>query len=249
MIPDAHAHYQHNNDRAIWLGNLIRDLRPDVVINLGDTCDMPSLSGFDKGKGRFQGRTYEADIRAANDFEDRLWSTVRKSKRKLPRRITLIGNHEQRIDRAINSQPELAGTVGYKDLELDRWYDNVVHYVGDTPGVIEVDGIHYAHFFVSGVMGRAVGGEHPAYSLLQKEFVSCTQGHTHVFDHCQRTRADGRKIIGLVAGVYQDYNSDWAGECNKLWWRGAFVKRGVEKGCYDLEAISIDRLKAEYGGK
>lgn len=247
VIPDAHAHYQHNNNRAEWIGKLILDVKPDVVINLGDTADMPSLSGYDKGKKSFHGRTYAADIAAANDFEERLWGTVRAGKRKMPRRITLIGNHEQRIDRAVNIQPELAGTVSYKDLDLERWYDEVVHYAGDTPGVIEVDGVHYAHYFISGVMGRAIGGEHPAYSLLSKEYVSCTQGHTHVFDHCVRTRADGRKIIGLVAGVYQDYNSDWAGEVNKLWQRGVAVKRHVDRGTYDLQWISLDALKREYG--
>lgn len=218
-----------------------------MVVNLGDGWDMPSLSGYEKGKKSFQGRTYAQDIAAGCEFQDMLWGTVRAGKKRLPRRVYLIGNHEQRIDRAIEIQPELSGTVDYSDLDLGRWYDDVVHYQGNTPGVIEIDGIHYAHYFVSGVMGRAVGGEHPAYTLLSKKYVSCTQGHVHVFDPCVRTRADGRKIIGLVAGVFQDYDSEWAGEAGKLWWRGCFVKRGVEDGCYDFEAISIERLKKEYG--
>ena len=246
VIPDPHAHYKHTNERAIWLGKLIRDVRPDVVINLGDSADMPSLASFDKGRAKFQGRTYRADIDAHNDFQDKLWSTVRSGKKRMPRRVTLIGNHEQRIARALNTQPELAGAVGYNDLQLNRWYDDVVHYAGDTPGVIEIDGVLYAHYFISGVMGRAVGGEHPAYSLLSKNYVSSTQGHTHVFDHCVRTRADGRKIIGLVAGVYQDYESDWAGEANKLWHRGVAIKTSVEDGTYDLRWVSLRALEREY---
>jgi hypothetical protein len=244
---DPHAHYKYNNNRAEWLGHLINDVKPDTVIIGGDVADMPSLSGYDKGKKSFQGRTYKADIDSHNDWQDRLWSTVRKSKRRMPRRVALIGNHEQRIDRAIELQPELEGTVSYSDLDLVRYYDDVVHYTGQTPGVIEIDGVHYAHYFISGVMGRPVGGEHPAYSLLTKKYTSCTQGHTHVYDHCFRTRADGRKIFGLVAGVFTDYRSDYAGEANDLWWQGCFIKRNVSEGQYDLEGISMARLKKEYG--
>lgn len=247
VIPDPHAHYQHNNNRAIWLGKLINDIHPDIVVNLGDSADMPSLSAYDKGKRSFQGRSYAADISAHSDFQDKLWSTVRKSKRKLPRRVTLIGNHEQRIERAVNMQPELEGAIGYGDLELEHFYNDVVHYNGQTPGVIELDGIFYAHYFISGVMGNSIGGEHPAYTLLSKKHASCTQGHTHIRDHCTRTTEAGRRIEGLVAGCYQDYDSDWAGESNKLWWRGVVIKRGVEDGNYDPEFISLARLKREYG--
>ena len=68
VFSDAHAHYQHNNNRAEWLGELIRDVKPDTVVALGDQADMPSLSGYDKGKKSFQGRTYRADIDVHSDF-------------------------------------------------------------------------------------------------------------------------------------------------------------------------------------
>lgn len=249
IIPDPHAHYRHHNRRAEWVGHLINEVKPDVVINLGDTADMPSLSGYDKGKKSFQGRTYRADVDAHNDFQDRLWGTVRKAKRRMPRRVTLIGNHEQRISRAIEVQPELEGTISYNDLRLEDWYDDVVHYNGNTPGIIEIDGVYYAHYFVSGVMGRPVGGEHPAYSLLTKKYGSCTQGHTHVYDHCFRTTASGQKIFGLIAGVFIDYRADYAGEVNDLWWSGVFIKRRVEKGTYNLQMVSVDELRHEYSRK
>lgn len=247
VIPDPHAHFQYNNDRALWIGELIHDIKPDVVINLGDTADLPSLASYDKGKKSFQGRTYAADIAAHGDFQEKLWHKYKKSKKKLPRRVTLIGNHEYRIDRAIQVQPELEGTIGYRDLQLDRFYDEVVHYNGGTPGTISIDGITYAHYFISGVMSRPIGGEHPAYTGISKFFTSVTQGHTHTFDYAIRSRPDGTSVMGLVAGVAQDYQSLWAGDANKLWRRGVCVKRGVDNGTYDLEWISLERLKNAYG--
>lgn len=247
VIPDSHAHPDHNNDRADWLGKLILDIKPDVVINLGDMWDMASMSGYDKGKKSFHGKSYKKDIDAGLDFDERLWAPLRKAKKKRPRRVFLEGNHEFRLKKLLDLQPELEGTVGFNDLDLGYNYDDIVEYTGNTPGTIKIDGIHYAHYFVSGVMGKPAGGEHPAYSLITKQFTSCTCGHIHTTDYSIRTEVDGKRIHGLVAGVYQDYESSWAGEVNKLWWRGVIIKRNVDNGAYDPEWISIEALKKTYG--
>lgn len=228
------------------MGKLIADVKPDIVINLGDTADMPSLCSYDRGKKSFQGRTYSADIAAHNDFQERLWAPVKATKKRLPLRVTLIGNHEQRIERAIELQPELDGVISYDDLELDRFYDHVVPYSGSTPGTIELDGICYAHYLVSGVSGRPISGEHLAYSLLAKQHASCVVGHNHTLDYCIRTRVDGRRIQALCAGVYQEHGSNYAGEAQKLWWPGVCILNNVEDGCYDLQTISLQALKEEY---
>lgn len=248
VIPDPHAHAEFNNARFDWLAGLIKDVKPDVVINLGDHFDMPSLSGYDKGTKGFEGRRVLKDLNAGLEAHERMWGPVKRSKKKLPRRIVLEGNHEHRLKRAVNSSPELEGVLSFDSFGFRDFYDDVVEYNGGTPGVIEVDGIHYAHFFISGVLGRPISGEHPAYSLLTKQFVSCTAGHVHTTDYCVRTTVTGQRVHGLISGVYQDYHSDWAGESNKLWWKGVVVKRNVEGGTYDPQWISIEELKREYGG-
>jgi hypothetical protein len=246
VIPDTHAHPNFSNERAHWIGRLIHDVRPDVVIHIGDSADMPSLASYDKGTRAAVGRTYRADINSHLDFQDRMWWEVKKHKKRMPRSVFCVGNHEQRILKAINVQPELDGTISMSDLELEQFYDEVAYYQGGTPGVSEVDGISYAHYHTAGVMGRPVGGEHPAYSLITKQLTSCTQGHTHVLDYCVRTNANGKRLHGLVCGVAQDYDSPWAGEVNKLWWRGVVIKRNVEEGDYDAEFVSLERLRREY---
>lgn len=246
IVPDPHATPGFNNDRAILVGKLIADIKPDVVVNLGDTASMDSLASYDKGKRSFHGRTYRADIDAAIDFNDRLWHEVKKTKKRLPYRVILEGNHEQRITRAIEIQEELDGAISFDHLEYPRYYDDIVRYNGTTPGVIEIDGILYAHYFISGVLGKPIGGDHPGYSLLTKGYTSQTCGHIHTLDWCIRTSAGGQKVHGLVAGVCQDYVSPYAGNANNLWWRGVIVKRGVEDGNYDPEFISLERLKGVY---
>lgn len=246
VLPDSHANPDYNNDRADWVGKLILDLKPDVVINIGDMFDMSSMSGYDKGKKSFQGRAYKKDLDSGREFDERLWEPLKKAKKKRPFRVFLEGNHENRLKKLLDIQPELEGTVSFKDFDLNRNYDTVVEYEGSTPGVINVDGIHYAHYFISGVMGRPIGGEHPAYMLVTKLGSSSTCGHVHTTDFCVRNDIGGGRRMGLVAGVYQDYDAQWAGRANELWWRGVIIKRNVSDGTYDPQWVSINALKREY---
>lgn len=248
LIPDCHAHPEFHNRRADWLGKFILDVKPDVVINIGDMWDFASMSEYDKGKASTFGRMYKDDLDAGLDFDDRLWHPIRKAKRKLPYSVFFEGNHEFRMKRILDTHPELNGLIGFKDLDLERNYNEVVEYEGNTPGYLGIDGVHYAHYFISGVMGRPISGEHPAYSLVTKLGSSATCGHIHTLDFCVRNDISGRRRMGMVGGCYQDYASSWAGKVNKLWWRGVVLKKNVDDGCYDPQFISITDLKKEYGG-
>lgn len=247
VIPDPHAHWEHDNERATLVSKLIADINPDVVVNIGDTADMPSLASYDQGKRAFNGRTYRADIDASLDFNDRLWTPLRQRKKRMPRRVFLEGNHEHRIERALDLSPELVGTIGLKDLQLEEFYNDIVLYSGNTPGTITIDGISYAHYFVSGIKGLPLGGEHPGYTQITKLFNSSTSGHSHLLDYSIRTDNNGLKIMGLQAGCFIDFPMEWAGETNRLWTRGVVVKRNVENGQYDFQFISLKSLIKEYG--
>ena len=136
IIPDQHAHPSYNNDRAIWLGKFIKDRKPDVVINMGDAFDMPSLSAYDKGKASFHGMNYEADINSGLDFQEKLWNPVRKSKKKQPKKVFLVGNHENRLKKVLEQDPELSGErygVSFKNYAFHDFYNEVIHYEGQTP--------------------------------------------------------------------------------------------------------------------
>lgn len=247
IIPDQHADPFTNHTRAKYAGKLINDIKPDVVVNLGDAADMASLSSYDRGTRGFEGRRYNKDVEASIKFQETLWKEVSPSVRKKIRAVVLEGNHEYRISRATNADAMLDGTIGYDDLQMDTFYDDVVRYNGSSPGTIEIDGITYAHYLVSGVMGRAIGGEHPAHSLLVKKHQSCTVGHLHLLNHAQQTKEDGTKLNGLVAGCFDDHFHSYAGNANKMWWVGCCVKHSVSKGDYDLEQVSLKRMKKIYG--
>jgi len=246
VIPDAHAHPDFHNDRFEWLGELVADEKPDVVICIGDWADMPSLCTYDKGSKGYEERRYADDVEASVDAQQRFFKPIRRAKRKLPRFIILEGNHEHRIKRAISTNAvQLEGVISPDDLLYRKFGWEYVEYEGSTPGVIEVDGISYAHYFPSGVMGRPIGGVNPAYQLVVKYGTSCTQGHIHTFAYYHRGNTVN-ECSGCVVGVYQDYDSDYAGLANDMWWRGVVVKDNVRDGSYDLRQISLDTIRSKY---
>ena len=254
VIPDSHAKHDVPNDRFELLGKFIMDLRPDVIINIGDMADMESLSSYDKGKKSFEGRRYQKDIAAVKDALEKMhrpmfsYNTKQralKQKQYLPKMIMCLGNHENRINRVVENHPELDGTISTEDLGYENWGYDVQPFMSP----ILVDGILYSHYFVTGIMGKPISGLHPAYSIIQKKYQSATQGHSHLLDYKIVTSGDGRKIQGLSVGCFleKDQYEAYAGEeANAMWWRGVVVKHITENG-YDPEFISIERLEKMYG--
>jgi hypothetical protein len=217
---------------------------------MGDAADMPSLSSYDKGKASFNGASYQKDIEAHLDFQERMWAPIKKAKRKRPYSIVLIGNHEERLNRALEYDPQLRGDrygISPRNYDFESYYHEVVPYNGSTPGVYNLDGVLFAHYFISGVMGRPIGGVNHAASLIDKNYCSSVACHSHTFDFTVRAGANGKTLMGLVAGVYQDYQSGWSGAAGNLWQRGLPILRDFEDGRWDLEWISMARMEREYG--
>lgn len=246
LIPDPHAYVGVSNERAEWVGQLIVDLKPDVVINGGDHFDMPSLSDYDKGKRSFHGKSYKKDIEVGLDFHDRMWHATKIAKKRRPQRIVLEGNHEHRIERALDLSPELEGTIGFKDYAFDDYYDEVIRYDGNLPGIFKQDGILFAHFFPTGISGRPMGGERPASMLMMKNNMSSVAFHQHTLDFATRRTIDGNVINTLVAGCFHDHIPGWAGPVGKFWRAGVAVLRNVDNGNFDFQWISLESLRDTY---
>ena len=156
----------------------------------------------------------------------------------------LLGNHEQRIERAVECSPELEGTIDCSDLKYTDYGWEVIPYT--VP--IEVDGVWYCHFFPSGIKGEAISGVNVASNVITKMMVSSTVGHCHLFDYATRALPSGKRIHGLSAGCFADlsYVEKYALNVQYMWWSGLVLKHNVHDGEYDLEVFSINRLKRLY---
>ena len=136
VIGDPHCNPKASNDRFLWAGKMAHDLKPDTIICMGDFASMDSLSSYDKGKKSFEGRRYRKDIDHAHDALEKFNKGLNGRR---PRKVMLLGNHEDRIDRIIDETPELDGTISTKDLNFKEFGWEVIPY--QEPMV--VDGVHY----------------------------------------------------------------------------------------------------------
>jgi len=247
----AHSDPEVSNERATWLGNFLYDLRPDYVVDLGDTIDLASLNSYDtKYPKAIAAQNYERDIEHYHDFQTRIRERFKKSKRKRPSFFGFEGNHEYRIKKAIAFDPRLEGTkygVSFSHLETNRYYDEYYEYLYSAPQIACIDGVSYAHYISSGNYGTAMSGEHHAYNLIKKRHCSTTVGHSHKRSFYAKDDAYPQASLGLVAGCFKGKQEHWAGQANSEWWKGLVIKRNIVNGVYDPEFVSIERLEKEYG--
>lgn len=115
--------------------------------------------------------------------------------------------------------------------------------------ILLLGGFSFSHYYVSGIMGRPIAGEHPATALIQKLHTSAVQGHSHLLDFSIRTKPNGERVWGIHAGCYLDPNQheDYAGPANKMWKKGILYMKNVKDGDMEsFEWIGINELKAKY---
>lgn len=246
----AHVKPEVSNERFNWLGQLLYDIKPDYVIDLGDFDDLSSLNTFDERyPQKIISQSYMADIEHGQDARERIWHRFKQNKRKLPLRYGFEGNHEFRIKKALSHDPRLEGErygISFKHLQTDYWYDEYHEYLNSAPAICDYDGVSYAHYFSSGNYGTATSGIHHSYTLLQNRNHSSTCGHSHKRSIYFKDGAHPGGIIGLVAGNFKGAKEDWAGQSNNEWWSGVIIKRNIEDGVYDPEFVSMQSLEKAY---
>lgn len=228
------------------IGKYMVEKKPDIVVHIGDHWDMPSLSSYDEGKKVFEGRRYKKDIEAGNAAMDLLLSPLyeyneqrrRNGKKQYhPERHFLMGNHENRINRAVNDDAKLEGTIGVQDLNLDGW---IVH---DFLEVAMIEGIAFSHYFTTGVMGRPAT---TASALIAKKHMSCIAGHQQGRQVATAHKADGSSITAIICGSSYPHDEAYLGAQGNKHWRGIAMLHDVVDGSFDEMFVSLDYLKRKY---
>ncbi|PHR99243.1 MAG: hypothetical protein COA78_25200 [Blastopirellula sp.] len=253
MIPDCQVTPDTPTDHLRWIGEYIVDEKPDVVVQIGDFADMESLSSFDVGKKCFEGRRYVTDIACSNAAMDVLMKPLndhnakkRRQKEKTynPELHLTLGNHEYRIERVIQSDARLDGTLQMSDLK----YKEAGWTVHDFLQPVNIDGIVYSHYFANPMSGKPYGGQSIDTRLKNIGF-TFTMGHQQVKMSGERNLTNGQRIRGLVCGSCYLHDEDYIGPQGNAYWRGIFVKHEVIDGQYDLMEVSLDFLCRRYEGK
>ena len=249
VIPDVQAKPGIDFTYLENIGKYMVEKKPDVVVCIGDFADMPSLSSYDKGKKSFEGRRYLNDIQASHEAMSALleplynfnYNAKRNGKKQYrPKMVLTMGNHEYRIDRAVNLQPELEGVLDTEHLKYKEFGWEVHPFLE----VVHIDGVAYSHYFTSGVLGRPVTSSR---ALLTKKHQSCVMGHVQTMALSTDYRADGTPILGLFAGCCYEHDEDYLGPQGNAHFRGIHMLYEVNNGSFYHHAVTLNYLNGKYG--
>lgn len=250
VIPDTQIRPGVPDIHLEWIGRWAVDNTPDAIIHVGDHWDMPSLSAYDApGSGKREGARYEEDVASGNTAFERLNALIQAEinrranghrKRWSPERHFLFGNHEQRIERAVNADPRFYGVIGYHHLKTPGW---------ERHGYLErlwLDGVLYSHFFQSSHSSYAIGGS--VDNRLNKIGASFVQGHEQGLRYGTRIQASGANWHGLVAGSCYLHDEGYRGAQGQGHWRGIAILEEVANGDYCVRLKTLNSLCLEYEG-
>jgi hypothetical protein len=251
VIPDAQIRQGSNTVHVEWAAQAILEYRPDTIVVIGDWFDLSALSTHDApGSKQSEGRRVKPDIDAGNEAFARFWKPIGERMNRLvsghrkrwePDCHFLMGNHEDRLSRAIAREPKWDGLLTLDCLQ--------------TPGfkrheflkIVELDGIKYCHYFPNPYSGKAIGGT--IVSRLNNIGSSFTQGHQQGFLYASKQYPDHVKH-GLVCGRFYLENEHYRPQDVQMSeWNGIVVKNGVGDfgpGTYDLMPLSMPYLREKF---
>lgn len=248
VIPDCQVRDGDDFEFLSCIGRYITKKQPDTIVCLGDFADMPSLSSYDVGKRSFEGKRYKKDILAVHVAMSALLAPItefnkqakaNKQKQYKPRKVMLMGNHENRINKAVNNDAKLEGVLSTTDLGYEKDWE-----VHDFLEVVVIDGVAYSHYFTTGTLGRPCT---TAAAQLTKKHMSCIAGHQQGLQIAMGHRADGSPITSIIAGSCYEHDEDYMGPQGNKHWRGILVLHEVSNGAFDLMPVSLKYLKEKYG--
>lgn len=251
FIPDLQVKPNIDMQYLSWIGQYIAHKKPDVIINIGDHFDLPSLSSYDKGTKKAEGKHLAEDIESGiigmNLLLQPLADLQEKQRQEhgkvlyKPKMVFTIGNHEQRLERHLNANPELTDLVSYADFKLEENGWEVYDFL--EPAV--VNGVMYIHYIPNPMTGRPYGGS--ALNILNKIGCSASCGHVQKLDIATRHLPTGQQQWLMVCGAGYPHNEGYKGYTGNKHFRGIVMKHRVHSGNYNPMVVSLDYLEEKYG--
>lgn len=161
VFSDAHIlPHQDYSAAAQALLKVCKEIKPEYVINGGDTYDFSSISRHDK-LGWEQQFTIKEEIEAGETFLNELYNVTLGA-----RHMMLEGNHDTRMNKFLAKHlPQFKGVKGFD------FRDHIPKGWEYTMSILVNKNTMFLHMFNSGV--------HAGYNNVVKSGMSVVCGHTH----------------------------------------------------------------------
>jgi hypothetical protein len=194
-IGDVHDDPYLPKDRFAWFGKLAAETQPDRIVQIGDICDLESLSfhsGNETDSGRYKPR-FMADMGSLDSALETMFEPMAKGN--VQARFDLTnGNHENRIWRFEDSAPETAGMLQRDFASIVGRYGIQHHQYGKY---VDIGGVKFTHSPFS-VMGKPIGGMTATNTIARQASGDIVCGHTHKASVITAPRLGGESKVTII---------------------------------------------------
>lgn len=241
VTPTAPLEHIHAVARYIWKH------KPVLVVHIGDHWDFESLSFYATPLEK-EGRRLKDDLISGAKALDIIKDYINEKNKQLKCKVYkpefhfITGNHENRLNRYIESHPELSGFIDLNEMiERAGW---TVHKFLEP---FWFDGICFNHFMPNPESGRPVGGS--IVNKMNKYPHSFIHGHQQKFQFERRQNLLGKPHFGVCAGAFYMHDENYRGPNNTEIRGFVHLKNFVNRfnfSDYDVEFVSLERLLVDY---
>ena len=207
VVPDCHVGPNQDLSRFVSLNNLILNKQPTNIIFMGDFITLESLSNWDLNKaGIMEGRRYQEDINSGIKALKLCLKDVKETYN--PNLIFIKGNHENRLDRYLDSKPELKQHLDLnKDLKLKEFgFDSIVEY----KEYCDIMGTLFTHSPMNAA-NQCVSGKFAIHRAAEMTHTSLVFGHCHRKETVNFYRHGADDITQvLTCGAFFEHTDSYA---------------------------------------
>lgn len=141
-----------------------------------------------------------------------------------------------RLDRYIDDNPELIGTLGTEMLPFEKYGWEVYDFLKP----VEINGIFFVHYLANPMNGKPYGGN--AMNILKTVGKSFVVGHKQCLDIAIRPTIDGKQQIGIINGACYPFDERYKGYQGNNHFRGLTVLNDVCDGFGVPMFVSLDSI-------
>lgn len=255
-----------HDERALSIVRMMcADLRPDTIVNLGDTVDLSALSRFDKDSNHF-----EHSMQPAFNRVHRMYAELRADNPQ-SQIVEVDSNHNTRLKKfMLKNASQLYGlrqaghedeypVMSYPFLANLRAVD--VDWVSGYGSAEFVYGEEYDAPPIIFKHGSLVGQNVTQKEARDNPETHIVRGHTHRPEVSHRTMRNGHYLTYMVVGVTCSITGDVPSVHSAVddhnhvvrnqeqWQQGIAVIHDYQDGSYQFDNVLIKDGKARYNGK